>query len=836
MRELSFRWIFVLGAVLICMNAINQNYVDATSDSPLIQFTEYRETHGEDTARADMLDNGFIDNSINSVRFEYVESGTINFENEETNLRISRAAPDSATDFFYHWEQDDTTVSEYSSYINEPLEIIFLDETIIIPDDSASEKLLRNYGILLSNEGIDWQFEDSFALLETINDIPQVNNSNQDVTSKWILVNEHIDDDIRITEEQSISIVEISIDAFENSNPKMAKINDEKGKYFSYRLHHALVLYVTDQGNDLDAIEYILNEEFGVSVNISDYNQLTKSTTNESPQSFQQFHPWELLEIINTFQEMPDEFHSIDRLNYLVRRADGTEHPSSPNAAAIAWTSSGAGYIEFMDTAFTNNDNYLHRLIIHEKSHFLWEYDFSKELKIEWNKLGGWYKDDTESGWSTVKTTEFVSAYSHLANPNEDMAESIAHFIINPDKLKSRSLPKYEFIQNNIMEGSIYLTGVREDLTFDVLNLNPDYIYPGKIIRVDISITGKEHEPKHAIIEIEISGDSKFEGAKSAYLLLSSEIGTHHGVPLHPVDEFGFVLRGEVTIGANAKSGLWSTNQITITDQSGNQRFQGQNDFGWKFFVNNPNEDILKPEYVHDSLELSKQDSKSSGQRIQIISVSWKVDENEKMGGCHARISNQSYQSYSLSSYGSFDVSNNSCNVDFEITDYLASGNYVVKQLKMNDAAGNRNTIGAQTLADNYSIFVETSNADVVHPNLDVNDITISAKTVNPDSPNGETEIKIAYHAYDDKSGLGQVSYTLQDPQGIQHNFYHYHKNSNTLFFDGVPEESKRYDANLILPEGSAPGQWALTSITLSDKANNKKTFEFTEVISFVTD
>jgi len=293
------------------MNAINQNYVEATSDNPLIQFMEYREEHGKDTARMDMLDNGFIDNSINSARFEYVESETINFENEETNLLISRTAPDSTSGFFYHWEQDDTSVSEYSSYINEPLEIIFLDEKIVIPDDSASEKLLKNYGILLSNEGIDWQFEDTYALLKTIDDIPQVtNNSKQDVTSKWILINEHIDNDIRIIEDETITIVEISVDIFENSNPKIVQIDGEKGKYFSYRLHHALVWFVTDEGNDLDAVEYILKNEFGVSTNISDYNKLTKSTTNESEQSFQQFHPWELLEIINTFQEMPSEFHS----------------------------------------------------------------------------------------------------------------------------------------------------------------------------------------------------------------------------------------------------------------------------------------------------------------------------------------------------------------------------------------------------------------------------------------------------------------------------------------------------------------------------------------------
>ncbi len=818
------------------MNTINQNYVEATSDDPLIQFMEYREVHGKDTARMDMLDNGFIDNSINSARFEYVESETINYENEEKNILISRTAPDSTTDFSYHWEQDDTTVSEYSSYINEPLEIIFLDEKIVIPDDSASEKLLKNYGILLSNEGIDWQFEDTYALLKTIDDIPQVtNNSKQDVTSKWILINEHIDNDIRIIEDETITIVEISVDTFENSNPKIVQIDGEKGKYFSYRLHHALVWFVTDEGNDLDAVEYILKNEFGVSTNISDYNKLTKSTTNESEQSFQQFHPWELLEIINTFQEMPSEFHSLEGLNYLVRRADGTDNPLYPSAPAVAWTSANSGYIEFMDTAFTKHDNYLHRLIIHEKSHFLWEYVFSKELKIEWNKLGGWYKDTSQSGWSTVKNTEFVTAYSHLVNPDEDMAESIAYFIINPDKLKSRSLPKYEFVKNNIMDGSIYLTGVREDLTFDVLNLNPDYIYPGKIIRVDISITGKEHEKKHAIIEIEISGNSKFEGAERASLRITSEIGTYKNITLYPVDELGLILRGEITLGENVKSGLWTTNQIIISDQSGNQRFEGQNDFGWKFFINNPNEDITKPEYVHNSLELSKRDSKSSEQHIQIISVSWKVDEDQKMGSCYARIDNQSFQSYSLSSYGTFDVENSSCNVDFEITDYLRSGNYVVKQLRMIDAAGNSASIGAQILDNNYYIFMKTSNEDVTIPNLDVNEISISAKTLNPDSPNGETEIKISYYSYDDKSGLGQVSYILQDPQGIQHNFYHYHKNFHSLFFDGEPNESKRYDINLILPEGSAPGKWALTSMTLSDKANNKKTYEFTEVIYFET-
>ena len=58
-------------------------------------------------------------------------------------------------------------------------------------------------------------------------------------------------------------------------------------------------------------------------------------------------------------------------------------------------------------------------------------------------------------------------------NPNEDMAESISYYIVNPDKLRSRSPAKYEFIQNRVMHGTRYISKIREDLTFEVYNLYP---------------------------------------------------------------------------------------------------------------------------------------------------------------------------------------------------------------------------------------------------------------------------------------------------------------------------------------------------------------------------
>ena len=65
------------------------------------------------------------------------------------------------------------------------------------------------------------------------------------------------------------------------------------------------------------------------------------------------------------------------------------------------------------------------------------------------------------------------------------------------------------------------------------------------------------------------------------------------------------------------------------------------------------------------------------------------------------------------------------------------------------------------------------------------------------------------------------------------HTDYHYHENFYTLFFKGRPAELTQYEIIVILPEGSTPGKWGLTHMTLSDKVNNKETYEFTEIIHF---
>ena len=121
----------------------------------------------------------------------------------------------------------------------------------------------------------------------------------------------------------------------------------------------------------------------------------------------------------------------------------------------------------------------------------------------------------------------FASAYAHGENPNEDMAESIAYFVVTPDKLRSRSPGKYEFVRDRIMQGSFYLAQIREDLTFKVYNLYPDYVFPGKIRRVDITVSGAPEEDKTVRVEIELHAlDGVLEGAKHAFARIYSGANT----------------------------------------------------------------------------------------------------------------------------------------------------------------------------------------------------------------------------------------------------------------------------------------------------------------------
>ena len=761
--------------------------------------------------------------------------------------------------FTYQWKTDTTYEGVESTTLVQPVQVMFLDEPIQVTPHSSSLRLMQKYSVLL---GTEWSDGQAYRLFQTFESIPQERNNFSDETpevssSLWQLTDQHIQNDIEIRIQDGQKIVTLSREAFTYADPLLAEIDGVRGRFFSKRLHHAVVRYVTDGGRDRDALKKILDKRYGVSIDVPDYTQLTRRTTKEHAGRFGEFKNEELIALVSVFEEYPQGLRSTPGLRYLVRRLDGTPHPIHPTAPAVAWTTSG--YIEFMESAFRGQGlDYIHRLILHEKAHFLWEHLFDDQLKQNWIELGGWYEnpEDTD-GWSTTKQTEFVSAYAHKKNPNEDMAETISYYIVNPDKLRSRSPTKYEFIRDRVMHGTRYISRIREDLTFQVYNLYPDVVYPGRIIRVDIQVEGESEADKQITIELELHQESDFDNAQRTNFRIFSSKGTYFDIWLYPIDAYGqrinasHILRGTETLSKHVAHGYWGPDQITLKDAQGNERHESQVDFGWKLYVNNPLADNEPPEYIKNSMQLSLSQSTAEGRPLQILTAHWKIFEEigVKTISTYLNDTNAETHSRRAQEYGSYNPQTGEARVELKIPDYFSHGIYELNYIFMEDIALNQRGVYFTDQGNRLSledvvidevpatIDVQTTNPDDTPPVLDLNQITIQAEPTNPEAPNGETQVDITFRVKDNISGYSSTDLYLRDPNGVMHQFGHYDPDFHKIYFTRDPTVYETYEQTIILPVGSIPGTWGIAEMKVSDKARNILRANFTEIIHFeVTD
>ncbi len=777
--------------------------------------------------------------------------------------------------FEYSWQLDETPEGQESVTPISPIEIIFVgEEPIEIPTHDAAFHLMRKYSVLVNAE---WTAREAAQLLKIFDSIPQRHYSYSDTTplserdlipSTWQISDLHIHNDISIEYQNEMKIITVSRDAFTYATPLLVKIEGVRGRYYSKRLHRAVVRFVTDNGANRHALEQILQIRYAVSVNIPDYTELTRNTTKEHSGRFQDFKNEELIYIASMFEEYPTGMHKTPGLKYLVRRLDGTVNPVIPKAIGLAWI--GAGYIEFMEGAFNRDSiSEIYRTIIHEKSHFLWAHLFGKRLKQDWIDVGGWYENpDDPDGWSTTQEVEFVTYYAHKKNPDEDMAESISFYITNPDKLRARAPAKYEFIQNRVMHGTRYISRIREDLTFEVYNLYPDYIYPGRIKRIDIRVEGAPKEDKQITIDIALHTEGGLDTASSAYVHIYSEKGTDTALYLYPIDSNGTRvsessnLRGTFTLSKYAASGYWTPNQIGITDTVGNRRWQDVDNFGWKLYIDNPMTDDKSPEYVKDSIQLSLSDGTTrNGRSYQFLTVTWQVIEKNELYIVHAFVNDNNPKTYSHNlrysfNYGraqsyikDFSAPISQVSASLNIPDYFPTGKYKVSQIKMEDTAGNVRRVifteppeqglhETERVADELppTIEIHTKNPDTTTPMLDLNNITIKAEPTQPEKPNGETIVDMTFRIKDDNSGFRYGQGRVRSPFG---DYFHFHvvpernKYDSGIYFIGDPNAYVTYDARVLLPAGSHPGIWGLTYLGLRDAAGNFRHYDFTEIIRF---
>jgi len=752
-----------------------------------------------------------------------------------------------ASTFTFHWEIDETPSGQESVSLPEPIEVEIEDSGIKASlSNGAATKLASKYKVFLSPQ---WDSEKAYLLLKTIEDMTTVlYYFNQGVNSYWVLSDTHITHDIQFgIDVKGVEFVTIAADTFSYANPLMAKIDGVRGRFFSKRLHRAIVRYITDNGKNWLTKE-LLKLRYGVSVDIPDYVELTKNTTGEHAGRFDRFKPEELISIISMLEEYPSGMVSTPGLKYLVRRLDGTPHPLSPEAAAVAWPS--AGYIEFMESAFKDGiTKYTQRLILHEKAHFLWHYLFDEQLKADWIELGGWFQEGEK--WFTTKQTEFVSAYAHGVNPNEDMAESISYYIVNPNKLRSRSPAKYEFIQNRVMHGTRYISKIREDLTFEVYNLYPDYIYPGKIVSVDIKVEGEPEADKLVTVEIQTHTESELDHANVIGVHCENgNVGFH--ISLLPIDEAGnpidkgYRFRGQITVSKHLKSGHYVPPRIAVEDYGQHVRHHSEKDYGWQLYIDNSLEDLHPPEYVPNSTRLSLSDATTDkGEHYQIITATWQVRDDLGISGYNVGILNDSvletYSRFGHANIKSWENNIATMECNFDMPHYMPGGKYQLNRIYITDVASNTMMISftdRQIIGNNWigmdeepaKITIETDTPDYQPPTLDLNRITINATPKNPESPDGETIVDISFYVKDNISGYNSCELYLRDPNGVVYRSGHY---GGGLYFQGDPKVFRKYTKTVILPKGSIPGIWGLQEMVVFDKAWNRITHDFTEIVRF---
>jgi len=782
---------------------------------------------------------------------------------------VASAEPPLPTEhlsYSYHWEDTRSVPSNVqTAFVNQPRLPKLKQTSSPLVDDTTIGQLVDDFNILLiDSPAAAWTQRQAEEIRNHTQAIPRQPETLGPPTglSRWRLTTNYIEDDIFLSPAHNPSFdVLISTRAFTHAQPQPTTVDGIAGTYYSQRLRQALVRFVTNNGDDRDAIEYLLQQRYGVTTIVPNYQALTANTTNETAERFQAFHSEELLNIISMFEEMPKDRHRLPDLRYLVRRLDATNHPLYEHAPAVSWTA--RGYIEFMESAFYyQNVDYTKRLILHEKTHFLWDNHFDEALKVDWALIGDWSRPTSStSNWYTSQQTEFVSAYAHALTPSEDMAESLAHYIINPDKLRSRAPAKYNFIRDRIMGGSVYLSQAREDLTFKLEDLQPDYMFPTEIKRIDIEVSGDPDADKLVTVEIELHTDKSISqgGASLANFRLTSEIGTFVDVALYPqkypVDAQSggnsSVLRGTVKLSQYVKSGSWQTSQIVLTDTGGNSRMQKAQNFGWQLHIDSPKEDTSAPLYIAKSASLSLSTQQVEGAQLQIIQARWRVNEESAMStrnACYASLNDEVASTYRHEQWGQFDAKQGQCHVDFLMPNYKPTSVYNLRYISMHDAAKNKSSVyftksnDAKTQHPSsqknrideaaQSIVLITSNPDTQPPKLNLNTLAIETQPTHPNKPDGETTVSILFSIADDISGFKTASLKLKDPQGISHQFYMSNEPS-LIYAKEVANEEQRYYRTIVLPAGSAPGTWSLANMTIYDRAGNIKSYDFTETMHF---
>ena len=233
------------------------------------------------------------------------------------------------------------------------------------------------------------------------------------------------------------------------------------------------------------------------------------------------------------------------------------------------------------------------------------------------------------------------------------------------------------------------------------------------------------------------------------------------------------------------------------------------------------------------------------GEPYQIITATWQVRDDLGIGGYNVGILKDSvletYSRFGHANIKSWENNIATMECNFDMPHYMPGGEYQLNPIYISDIASNRRMIlftDKETIGDSLvrideepaKITIETDTPDYQPPTLDLNRITINATPKNPEFPDGETIVDVSFYVKDNISGYNSCHLSLRDPNGGVYSSGFY---GGGLYFQGDPKVFKKYTRTVILPKGSIPGIWGLQEIVVFDKAWNRITHDFTEIVRF---
>ena len=206
------------------------------------------------------LSNGKWALSIDATGYTYPTAKVLNIPND-TSASITLTELLAGT-YKYTWQDDDSAAGHSTqSYYSEPTNIVIVDNSISVPNDYASIKLRNDFGVVLSDDIKSWSKEDSYRLYKMFSSLPfNPNGENnkvdfstgEGVRGIFYLTDDEQYKDLTLANDGDLVNATISQSAFTYASPLVVTVDGIKGKFYSKRLYHAVVNYITEfASNDL---------------------------------------------------------------------------------------------------------------------------------------------------------------------------------------------------------------------------------------------------------------------------------------------------------------------------------------------------------------------------------------------------------------------------------------------------------------------------------------------------------------------------------------------------------------------------------------------------------